>query len=132
MGACSSSAREPPSLHARSTKHQHNLRVLEEKEERAEELRRIKAEKEAHAKAEAASRVNAVRAKAQRARLAKKKDERAAFEARAVTRRQKAATKRLGMMGLTLEASPRRRVRTTRQTSAPQATGSNGTKTFEL
>lgn len=105
---------EVASLRRAAAKHQHELRTLEEREQRAEEQRRQRVEKDASAKAEAAARVHAIRAEARRARLAKKRDERARFEARAVTRRQKAASKRLADMGLELEASPYAHNRTER------------------
>jgi len=84
---------------------QHELQVLEETAERTEEARRVLAERDAAAKAEATARVNALRAKARRAKLDKARDERAAFEDKLVRKRKMAAEKRLAMIGLSLEGS---------------------------
>ena len=86
---------ESAALRRVAVKQQVALREVDEREERAEEQRRLKADKEANAKAEHAARTNELRAKQQRAKHRQERENRAAFEAKLVAKRQAAAAKRL-------------------------------------
>ena len=82
---------------------QHQLREVEEREDLAEEQMRQRAERANQVKTEEKERVNAMRAQVRRAREKKKRDERAAFEAKLITTRKSAAAKRLINLGIQLD-----------------------------